>query len=97
LKCSEYVIIGNIIILGEGSEQEMEEIHNEKHAFLSYLFRAGKEVKVQFVGYIVWKREEEEEIRTKFKYNSVYSLTYSLCNSQSMPRHSTINPEVPFH
>jgi len=80
----------------------LKKIHNEKHAFLSYLFRAGKEVKVQFVGYIVWKREEEEEeeedeIKAKFKYISVYSLTTSLCNPQSMLRRSTINPEVPLH
>jgi hypothetical protein len=97
LEFRECIRIDNIIVLGEGSEQEVEEIHKEKHAYLSYFFRAGKQFKVQFFGYIVWKREKEEEITEKFKYNSVYSLTTSLCNTQSLPRRSTISPEVPLY
>jgi hypothetical protein len=74
---------------------KMKKIHNEKHEFWSYLFRAGKEGKVQLIGYIIWKREEEEEeIKTKFKYISVYYLTASLCNPQSKLRRSTYRPEV---
>ena len=49
------------------------------------------EVKVQCVGYVVWKTEEE--IKEKFKFNSVDSLTASLCNPQSVQCWSRIRPK----
>ena len=54
-------------------------------------------MKVQCFGYIVWKREKEEELKANFKYNSVYSLSTSLCNPQSILCRSTIRPEFTFH